>query len=70
MIILKNVCFYFTFAFTATNAVLKSIHWKPGDKILVNNHSYGAVLKLAKFMSDEIDGKSGLLRLTSVLSRA
>jgi isopenicillin-N epimerase len=35
-------------ATAATNAILASIDFKPGDEILVNDHSYGAAVKTAR----------------------
>ncbi len=36
----------------AINAILSSIDFAPGDEILVNDHTYGAVLKAARHVAD------------------
>ena len=39
------------------NAVIKSLKFKEGDKILVGDQSYKTVKRLAKFTSNEFKGK-------------
>ena len=37
-------------ATTALNAVLRSLHFQPGDEIVLNNHSYGAVRETVRYV--------------------
>lgn len=47
----------------AINAILGSIDFKPGDEILVNDHTYGAVLKTAR----HICARTGAVIVTAML---
>lgn len=47
----------------AINAILASIPFKPGDEILVNDHSYGAVVKTAR----HIAARTGAVLVTATL---
>lgn len=47
----------------AINAILASIPFKPGDEILVNDHSYGAVVKTARHVA----ARTGAVVVTSKL---
>src|SRR5262249_27420294 len=45
-------------ATTAVNAVLRSLELKPGDEILLNSQSYGAVRQAVRFVCDRSGAKS------------
>ena len=38
---------------TAVNWILRSLPWKPGDQILLNNHEYGAVERACRVVAGE-----------------
>src|SRR5262249_48937904 len=47
----------------AANAILASIPFQPGDEILVNDHSYGAVVKAARHVA----ARTGAVLVTAKL---
>src|SRR5882672_6925831 len=44
-------------ATTAINAVLRSLDFKPGDEILINSQSYGAVRQAVHYICERTDAK-------------
>jgi isopenicillin-N epimerase len=44
-------------ATTALNAVLRSLEFRPGDEILVNSHSYGALRQVARYVCKRTGAK-------------
>src|SRR3989442_15155840 len=46
-------------ATTAINAVLRSLDFKPGDEILINSQSYGAVRQAVRYTCERTGAKAG-----------